>query len=66
MREKLNKMLAYQDMVDYSKMKEIGINALPFYKAFPEYKPEQERRVSFQRKVTKRIENRMQTLKLEL
>jgi hypothetical protein len=65
MKDKIEKMLAYLDLAEQSKKREYNISELPYYKTFgSEY--ERKRDLSFQRKVTQRLLNRVQTLKREL
>ena len=65
MREKLQKMITYLDLIKQSEWKEEHITNSIFYKAFDRLE-EQRQTLKFQMKVTERLENRLQTLKLEL
>ena len=65
MKEKLEKMLDYLELLNQSKAKEKAIINSVFYKMFGRYNQQKEELV-FQVAVTKRIENRLETLKKEL
>ena len=65
MKEKLEKMLDYLELLNQSKAKEKAIINSVFYKMFGRYNQQREELV-FQVAVTKRIENRLETLKKEL
>ena len=65
MKIKLEKMLAYLDLAEESKRREKNIKEMSYYTIFDKQE-EQKLDLSFQRKVTQRLLNRIQTLKKEL
>jgi len=65
MKKKLEKMLLYLDLIEQSKWKENNIAESIFYTVFAT-KEEQRDKLKEQVKVTKRLENRVETLKKEL
>ena len=65
MKIKLKKMLAYLDLAEESKRREKNIKEMSYYTIFDKQE-EQKLDLSFQRKVTQRLLNRIQTLKKEL
>ena len=65
MRGKLEKMLLYCDLIKHSQWKENNIRTSVYYNGGgKEY--EQNNARKFQKKVTERLLNRIQTLKIEL
>ena len=65
MKKKLEKMLLYLDLIQQSEWKENNITESVYYKAFDRL-AEQRTALKFQVKVTARLKNRLETLKLEL
>lgn len=65
MKEKLEKMLSYLELAEDSKKREKNISESTYYVFFGN-KEIQKADLSFQRKVTQRLLNRVQTLKKEL
>jgi len=65
MKEKLEKMLFYLELAEDSKKREKNIKEMSYYVIF-DRSEEQKADLSFQRKVTQRLLNRVQTLKKEL
>ena len=65
MREELKKMMLYLDLVEQSEWKEKNLKESIYYSVFGR-ESERHEKIKRQKEVTKRLINRIQTLKIEL